>query len=216
MQRSLTAATASVIEMIKEKSRPVTSIEDIKHIATISANNDSSIGELIAMAVDRVGQDGAVTIEESRSLETSLDVTEGFRFPAGFCAGAFINDERRAMMSHDEPLFFVTDYKISTVEQILPILKMIAREGRPLVIVAEDVEGQALAALIANTMRGSMKVAAIKAPLYGEERRNLLHDLALSVGATFVTRESGIKLQEVQLEHLGTAKTVESTKYHTT
>ena len=216
LQRSLTAATASVIEMIKEKSRPVTSIEDIKHIATISANNDSSIGDLIAMAVDRVGQDGAITIEESRSLETSLDVTEGFRLPAGFCASAFINDERRAMMYHDEPLFFVTDYKISTVEQILPILKMIAREGRPLIIVAEDVEGQALAALIANTMRGSMKVAAIKAPLYGEERRNLLHDLALSVGATFVTRESGIKLQEVQMEHLGTAKSVESNKYHTT
>ena len=152
LQRSLTAATASVIEMIKEKSRPVTSIEDIKHIATISANNDSSIGDLIAMAVDRVGQDGAITIEESRSLETSLDVTEGFRFSAGYCASAFINDERRAMMSHDEPLFLVTDYKISTVEQILPILKMIAREGRPLIIVAEDVEGQAIAALIANSM----------------------------------------------------------------
>jgi len=216
LQRGLLAATASVSEMLKEKSRPVTSIEDIKHIATISANNDSSIGDLIAMAVDRVGQDGAITIEESRSLETSLDVTEGFRFDSGYCASAFINDERRAMMSHDEPLFFVTDYKISTVEQILPILKMVAREGRPLVIVAEDIEGQALAALIANSMRGSMKVAGIKAPRYGEERRNILHDLALSVGATFVTRESGIKLEDAKMEHLGTAKFIEINSRKTT
>jgi len=216
LQRGLLAATASVAEMLKEKSRPITSIEDVKHIATISANNDPSIGDLIAMAVDRVGQDGAITIEESRSLETSLDVTEGFRFDSGYCASAFINDERRAMMSHDEPLFFVTDYKISTVEQILPILKMVAREGRPLVIVAEDIEGQALAALIANSMRGSMKVAGIKAPRYGEERRNILHDLALSVGATFVNRESGIKLEDAKMEHLGTAKFIESTSRKTT
>tara|TARA_R100000664_G_scaffold15647_1_gene24240 strand:- start:11223 stop:12794 length:1572 start_codon:yes stop_codon:yes gene_type:complete len=216
LQRGLGIAAKEVVNNLKAAAKPVTSIEDIRHVAAISANNDTTIGELIAMAVDRVGQDGSITIEESRSLETSLDVTEGFKLDAGYCAGAFINDERRAMMYHDEPLLLVTDYKINTVEQILPILEMAAREGRPLVIVAEDIEGQALAALIMNAMRGTMKIAGIKAPRYGEERRNTMHDLALSVGATFITRESGVKLQEVKMEHLGTAKFIESTKYSTT
>lgn len=216
LQRGLSVAADEVVSSLKTSARPVSSIEDIEHIATISANNDEIIGRLIASAVDKVGQDGSITIEESRSLETSLDVTEGFRLDAGYCAGAFITDERRAVMYHDEPLFLVTDYKINTVEQILPILEMVAREGRPLVVVAEDVEGQALAALIMNAMRGTMKVAAIKAPRYGEDRRNTMHDLALSVGATFVTRESGIKLQDVKMGHLGSAKFVESTKYNTT
>ena len=161
---------------------------------------------LIALAVDKVGQDGSITIEESRSMETSIDVTEGFRFPAGFCASAFVNDERRNVMHYEEPLVMVTDYKITQVEQILPILELVAREARPLVIVAEDIEGQALAAMIMNAMRGSLKIAGIKAPFYGEERRHLLSDLAMSTGATFITRESGQKLQTTTLDQLGTAK----------
>ena len=216
LQRGISLAASEVVKSLEEAARPVKSIEDIRHIATISANNDESIGELIAMAVDRVGQDGSITIEESRSLETSLDVTEGFNLPAGYCASAFINDDRRATMHHDDPLIMVTDHKISAVEPILPILEMVARESRPLVIVCEDIEGQALAALIMNAMRGTMKIAAVKAPRYGEERRNLMRDLALSVGATFITRESGMKLQEVKLPHLGTAKSIECNKYHTT
>ena len=216
LQRGLTLAAKEVIDNLKRAATPITSIEHIKHVATISANNDKKIGELIAMAVDRVGQDGSITIEESRSLETSLDVTEGFKLAAGYCAGAFITDERRAMMYHDDPLLLVTDYKISTVEQVLPILEMVAREARPLAIVAEDIEGQALAALIMNAMRGTMKIAAIKAPYYGEERRNTMQDLAISVGATFITRESGMKLQDVKMSDLGTAKFIESTKYSTT
>ena len=216
LQRGLNSVVQEVTANLKELARPVQSIEDIQHIATISANNDKTIGELIALAVDRVGQDGSITIEESRSLETSLDVTEGFRFDAGYCAGAFVTDERRAVMHHEEPLILVTDYKITTVEQILPLLEMMAREGRPLVIVAEDIEGQALAALIMNAMRGTMKVAAIKAPRYGEERRHTLDDLATSIGATFITRESGIKLPDVQMSHLGSAKFIESTQYRTT
>jgi len=197
-------------------SRPVTNAEDIAHIATISANNDSNIGNLITMAIDRVGEDGSVTIEESRSVETSIDVTEGFRFNAGYCAAAFINDNRRALMSYEEPLFLVTDHKISQVEPILPILEMIAREGRPLVIVAEDIDGQALAAMIMNAVRGTLKIAAIKAPMYGEERRDLLSDLAISVGAEFIKREDGTKLDEVKLSDLGTARAIESTKNLTT
>ena len=216
LQRGIDATAKEITANLKEMAKPVTSAEDIAHIATISANNDASIGNLIALAVDRVGQDGSITIEESRSLETSLDVTEGFKLSSGYCASAFVTDERRSMMMYDEPLYLITDYKISSVDQILPILETIAREGRPLVVIAEDIDGQALAALIINAMRGTLKVAAIKAPLYGQQRRDLLDDLALSVGSTFITRESGKKLSEVELSDLGTSKFVESSKYSTT
>lgn len=215
LQRGIHLAAREVISNLKSCARPITSAADIEHIATISANNDQTIGKLIAMAVDKVGQDGSITIDESRSLETSVDIVEGFRMPAGFCATAFVNDERRHIMAHEEPLVLVTDYKISAVETILPILEMCAREGRPLIFVAEEVEGQALAAMIMNAMRGTLKIAAIKAPFYGEERRDLLQDLAASVGATFITRESGIKLQDVKLQDLGSAKSIESTKHST-
>ena len=216
LQRGITNTVKEICNKLSEQSTPVTSIEDIKHIATISANNDSTIGDLVAMAIDKVGQDGSITIEESRSLDTSIDIEEGFKVPSGVAASAFITDERRSVMSYDEPLILVTDHKIDAVEPILPILEMIAREGRPLIIVAEEVEGQALAALIMNAMRGTLKVAAIKAPFYGNERRDTLNDLAASVGATFVTRESGVKLNDVQLKHLGSAKSVEGNKYTTT
>jgi len=216
LQRGIDIAVKEVVSNLTEAATPVATSDDIEHIATISANNDVSIGKLIALAVERVGQDGSITIEESRSLETSLDITEGFRFDAGYCAGAFVTDERRSVMHFDEPLILATDHKISAVEQILPILEMVAREGRPLVIIAEDIEGQALAAMIMNAMRGTLEVAGIKAPMYGEERRNLLNDLAISTGATFITRQSGVKLNEVKMTHLGTAKFIESTKYNTT
>ena len=216
LQRGIDLAVREVVSNLQQSARPVKSVSDITHVATISANNDSTIGELIAMAVDKVGQDGSITIEESRSLDTSLDITEGFKLDAGFCAGAFITDERRGVMHYEEPLFLVTDHKISSVESILPILEMIARENRPLIVVAEDIEGQALAAMIMNAMRGTLKVAAIKAPMYGEERRNILNDLAISVGATFITRESGTKLSDIQMTDLGTSKIIESNKYSTT
>ncbi len=216
LQRGILLAVDEVVSNLKTLSHPIRNIEDIEHIATISANNDNTIGKLIAMAVDKVGQDGSITIEESRSLETSIDITEGFRFQAGYAAGAFVTDERRAAMSHDEPLILVTDHKISAVEPIMPILEMAARESRPLIFIAEEIEGQALAAMIMNAMRGSLKIAAIKAPFYGEERRDLLQDVALSTGAKFITRESGTKLNEVVLADLGTAKSIECSKYFTT
>jgi len=215
LQRGIDATVKEITHNLTAMSHPVKDAKEIAHIASISANNDASIGRLIALAVDRVGQDGSITIEESRSLETSMDVTEGFKFQSGYCASAFVNDDRRAMMTHEEPLILVTDHKISTVEQILPLLEMMARESRPLVIIAEEIEGQALAAMIMNAMRGTLRVAAIKASLYGEERRNLLDDVALSVGASYITRESGKKLQEVQLADLGTAKFIESSKHQT-
>ena len=216
LQRGILLAVEEVVCNLKDLSHPIRSIEDIEHIASISANNDPVIGKLIATAVDKVGQDGSITIEESRSLETSIDITEGFRFQAGYAASAFVTDERRAAMAHDEPLILVTDYKISAVEPIMPILEMAARESRPLIFIAEEIEGQALAAMIMNAMRGTLKIAAIKAPLYGEERRDLLQDLALSTGAKFITRESGTKLNEVTLADLGSAKSIECSKYFTT
>ena len=216
LQRGILLAVEEVVKNLKDLAHPIRNIEDIEHIATISANNDETIGKLIAMAVDKVGQDGSITIEESRSLETSIDITEGFRMDSGYCASAFVTDARRATMFYEEPLVLVTDYKISAVEPIMPLLEMVAREGRPLIFVAEEIEGQALAAMIMNAMRGTLKVAAIKAPMYGEERRDLLSDLSISLGAKFVTRESGQKLSEVTLTDLGSAKSIESNKYNTT
>jgi len=216
LQRGIHMASKEIVRSLKEMATPIKSIDDVRHIATISANNDVLIGELVALAIDKIGQDGAISIEESRSVETSIDIIEGFKFASGYAAGAFITDERRAMLRHEDPLFLVTDYKVSQVEQILPVLELCARESRPLIIIAEEIEGQALAALIMNAMRGTLKVAAIKAPSYGEHRRNTLEDIALSTGATFISRESGVKVSEAQMIHLGTAKFVECTKYDTT
>lgn len=216
LKRGIDAAVETVVDAVSEQAQPISSEEDIANIATISANGDTTIGDLVAKAVDLVGKDGAITIQDARSHETSLDVVEGFRFDSGVCATALINDERRGVCKHEDALILVTDANIETVEEIFPVLELAARESRPLIIVAENVEGQALAALIMNSVRGTMKVSAIKAPRYGEERRNILKDLAVSVGATYVSRESGMKLQEAKLEHLGRAKTIEASKSNTT
>ena len=216
VKRGMDKATKAAIEHLKESATPVKTIADVEHIATISANNDKFVGKLIATAVDKVGNDGSITIEDSRTMETYVDIMEGFRFDSGYVANAFVTDERRATMNYNNPLILVTDYKIEMVDEILPVLELVARESRPLIIVGDDFEGQALAALIMNTMRGSLKVAAIKAPRYGQERRDILSDLALSTGATMVSRASGMKLRDVKLHDLGTAKTIESTKTTTT
>lgn len=212
LKRGMDKAVAEVTASIRDTARSVSSVEDIEHIATISANGDRKLGKLVAMAVDQAGKDGAITIEEARSVETGLDVVEGFQLQSGYLAGAFITDQRLQKMKHQDILLLVTDHSVNSVEEILPVLELVAREQKPFVIVAENVEGQALAALIMNTVRGNMKVAAVKAPHYGEQRRNILKDLALSTGATFISRDSGLKLSEVKLQHLGTAKTIESEK----
>ena len=216
LKRGIDKAVTAVVSNLENQSRPISSLDDIKRIATISANGDEVIGNLIATAVDSAGKDGAITIQEARSVETSLDLVEGFRLASGWAASAFVTDERASMTRYDKPLLLVTDEKIETVDQILPVLEVVAREGRPLVIFAEEVEGQALAALIMNTVRGTMKVTAVKAPRYGEERRGILEDLAISVGATFVNRLSGMKVQETKLSDLGSASKIEIGRYLTT
>ena len=216
LKRGMDKAVAAIVENLKETAIPIMSIDDIAHIAKISANNDEVIGNLIAKAVDLAGKDGAITVEEARSLETSLDIAEGFRFDSGYLATAFITDEKRGLVKYDDALFLVTDEKIDSVEDMMPMLEIAARETRPFVIVAENIEGQALAALIMNAMRGTLRVVAVKAPRYGEERRNILKDLALSVGATFITRQNNLKLRDVKLTHFGKAKTFECSKIFTT
>ncbi len=216
IKRGLDQCLEEAFHVISECSQPISSAEDVRHVATISANNDPVIGELVATAVDKVGKNGSVTIEEARSLETSLDLVEGFRFDSGYAATAFVTDERRGACRYENPMILVTDEKIEQVNKILPALEIAAREGRPFIIVADEVEGQALAALIMNTMRGSMKVAAVKAPRYGEERRAIMSDLAISTGAKFFQQSMGHSLTDVSLSDFGKAASVEITKNNTT
>jgi len=216
LKRGMDKAVEKIILNIKRLSRPIDSKEDIEHVATISANGDQSIGKLIATASEQAGHDGAITVEEAKSFDTSLDVVEGFQFDSGYFAQAFVTDERKNSIEYNESLILVTDYKIDSVQEILPVLELVAREGKPLIIVAEQVEGQALAALIMNTVRGSMKVAAVKAPGYGQERKNIMSDLCLSTGTEFISRASGKKLSDVNLSDLGLCSRVEILKNHTT
>jgi chaperonin GroEL len=216
IKRGIDLAVEAIVERITDMSQPVSSEEEIQHVATVSANGDTSIGSLIAEAVSAAGKDGAITIEESRSLQTSLDVVEGYSFDGGYVSPQFITDERRGMVEYRDALVLVTDGTLDNVDEMLPILEVVARDGRPFVIVAEEIEGQLLAALIINRMRNNMKIAAVKAPRYGEERRSILEDLAITTGATFVSKDSGIRLKDVKLNHLGTAKRVEISKYNTT
>jgi chaperonin GroEL len=216
VKRALDRATTTLLSNLSELATPIQSEEDISHIATISANNDAVTGDLVARAVDAVGKDGSITVEEARSTKTSLELKEGFRFDSGFAAGAFITNERRGAVTYENPLILVADAKIDKLDDILPVLEVVAREGRPLIIVATSVEDQALAALIMNTQRGTMKVAAVKAPRYGEERRNILKDLCLSVGAEFITKSGKLKLGETKLHHLGTCAKIDVVKNSST
>ena len=216
LKRGMDKGLEVICKNIEELSRPIQSEEDIAHIATISANNDETIGNLIAKAVSSVGKDGSITIEEARSVDTSLDLVEGFRLNSGYAAAAFVTDDRRGAVAYDDCLVLVADCKIDKVEQVLHILKDVAREQRPLVIVASEIEGQALAALIMNTVRGTMKIAAVKAPYYGEERRNIMKDLCVATGASYITSSGELKLSEVKLENLGSCDKIEILKKVTT
>ena len=216
IKKGIDLAVNLICEGLSQMAKPISSEEDIQHIAALSANGDESIGKMIATAVDSIGKDGTITVEEGRSVDTVLDIIEGFRFDSGFAAAAFVTDERKSAVKHRNVLMLVTDCALESVEQMLPSLEIAARSGRPLIVVADTIEGQALAALIMNCVRGTMKVVGIKGPRYGEERRNILSDLAVSVGATFITRDSDIKLEDIKLEHLGRAESIEVLKRSTT
>jgi len=215
LKRGMDRATEKIVDRLVELAKPISSVDDIEHIATISANGDKAIGKLVATAVDTVGKDGAISIEEARSVDTSLDVLEGFQFDSGYVSPSFITDERRGVVNQENAYILVADVAVATVDEMLPVLEVVARESRPLIIVSDNIEGQALAALIMNAMRGTLKVAAIKAPRYGEERRNILSDLALATGATVVSRTSNLNLRDVKIEHLGQCRSIEIEKNRT-
>jgi len=216
LKRGIDLAVERLSNKLIDTATHIETLEDVESIATISANNDKTVGKLVATAVDKAGKDGSITIEESKTVNTTLDVIEGFRVEAGYAASAFVTDERRGAVHYESPLLLVTDTKLDTVDQILPALETVSRDGRPLIIVAEEIEGQALAALIMNTVRGTMKIAAVKAPFYGERRRNILADLALSTGAEFFSRESEVALKDIRLDHFGQCRSVDITKGTTT
>ena len=216
IKRGIDKVVVALSSKIKELAKPVTKLEDVENVATISANGDVTIGKLIAEAVDLTGKDGAVTIKEGKSLQTTLEIVEGFRFKGGIAAGQFITNERLGVMKYERPLFLITDERVDDIQQLMPTLELAARTKQPLIIIADDIFGEALAALIVNAMRGSMKVAAIKAPSYGRDRFNILQDLSIAVGATFISAQTGKTLIDVKLADLGTAKTVESNKLWTT
>ena len=215
IKRGMDKATDAIISEVKSASRPVKNTEDIERIATISANNDTTIGKLIASAVDAAGHDGSIKIVDGKSAETTLDCVEGFRFDAGYYAKAFVNDERKNLIKHDNPMFFITDQPVNAIQEFKPVLELAYRTGRPFVVVAEECEGEPLATMIMNHVRQTIKCCAVKAPRYGTERRNILADLALSVGATFYSRESGKKFEDVKLSDFGEAKSIEVGKNYT-
>ena len=216
LKRGIDKVVSALTDKIKSLSKPVMKLEDVENVATISANGDKTIGKLIAEAVDLTGKDGAVTIKEGKSLQTTLEIVEGFRFKGGIAAGQFITNERLGVMKHERPMFLITDERVEDINQLMPTLELAARAKRPLIVVADDIFGEALAALIVNAMRGSMKVASIKAPSYGKDRFNTLQDMAIAVGATFISAQTGKSLTDVKLADLGSAKTIESNKLWTT
>jgi chaperonin GroEL len=215
VQRGMNRASELISVWLKERSQDVQNLDDIRNVATISANGDRGLGQLIASAVDAIGKNGALTIKESNSTQTSLDIQEGFRFPGGYEVDKFINDERSASVKLDNALVLVTDLEFITAEQMLVPAELAAREGKPLVIIAEKIEEQALATMIYYNINNKLKCAFIKAPFYGEERRNLLDDLAVKIGAKYLSRLNGHTLKDVNLANMAVVENIQASKYET-
>src|SRR6187431_374064 len=215
LKRGIEKAVEVVVEEVKKMSRPVTG-NMVAQVGTISANSDSTIGKIIAEAMDKVGKDGVITVEEAKTLETSLEVVEGMQFDRGYLSAYFVTDPERMEVVLDNPVILVHEKKISAMKDMLPLLEQVAKAGRPLLILADDLEGDALATLVVNKLRGTLKVAAVKAPGYGDRRKAILEDVAVLTNGKAVTEDLGIKLESVTLEDLGQAKKVTIDKDHTT
>lgn len=216
VKRGIDKAVKLVVEHIKKAARPVENKEEITQVATISANSDTSIGSLIADAMDRVGKHGVITVEEAKGLESELEVVEGMQFDRGYLSPYFVNKTEKMEVLLENPVILVCDRKISAMKELLPVLEQTAKQGRPLMIVAEDVEGEALAALVVNKVRGTLNVAAVKSPGFGERRKAMMGDIAILTGATLVSEDMGIQLDAMTLADLGSAKKVLITKESTT
>ncbi len=216
LKRGIDMAVEAVVEDIKSRSVAIKTSEEIAQVGTISANGDRSIGEYLARAMEKVGNEGVITVEDAKGLETELDVVEGMQFDRGYLSPYFITNAEKMTCEFENPFVLLCDQKISNLQPLIPILETIVQSGRPLVIVAEDVEGEALATLVVNRLRGGLKVCAVKAPGFGDRRKAMLEDIAILTGGQVVSEELGMKLENVTLEMLGTAKRVEITKDETT
>ena len=216
LQRGIQLATEEVVLELERVSRKVKNKEDLMNVASVSANNDREIGELISEAMEKVGKDGVVTVEEAKGLQTELEIVEGMQFDRGYLSPYFVTNQDRMECVLDNPLILLHEKKISAMRDLLPILEQAAGGGRPLLIVAEDIEGDALATLVVNKLRGTIKVCAVKAPAFGDRRKAILEDLAIVTAARVITEDLGIKLENVQVSDLGTAKRVIVDKDNTT
>jgi len=216
LKRGIDKAVAKVVEEIKNSSRKVTTNSEIAQVGTISANGDTEVGEMIARAMDKVGNEGVITVEEAKSLETELDVVEGMQFDRGYLSPYFITNAEKMEVELEEPLILLFEKKLASLQPLLPVLEAVVQSGRPLLIVAEDVEGEALATLVVNKLRGGLRVAAVKAPGFGDRRKAMLEDIAILTGGQLISEDLGIKLENVTIEMLGKAKKVSITKDDTT
>ncbi|MDM1708617.1 chaperonin GroEL [Thiopseudomonas alkaliphila] len=216
LKRGIDKATVAIVEQIKSLAKPCADSKAIAQVGTISANSDASIGDIIAEAMEKVGKEGVITVEEGSGLENELSVVEGMQFDRGYLSPYFINKPDTMVAELEDPLLLLVDKKISNIRELLPVLEAVAKAGRPLLIIAEDVEGEALATLVVNNMRGIVKVAAVKAPGFGDRRKAMLQDIAILTGGTVVSEEVGLSLDTTTLEHLGQAKRVVINKDDTT
>ena len=216
LKRGIDKAVETVVEDLKKISKPVKSHKEQEQVATISANNDKKIGALIAEAMEKVGKDGVVTVEEAKSMNTELEFVEGMQFDRGYLSPYFVTNPDRMETVLEDPLLLIYEKKISAMRDLIPVLEQVAREGRALLIIAEEVEGEALATLVVNKIRGTLKVAAVKAPAFGDRRKAIMEDIAILTGGKAITEDLGIKLENVRFEDLGRAKKVVIDKDNTT
>jgi len=216
VKRGIDSAVTAVVDEIKKLSVPVKGRPDIAAIASISANGDTTIGNIIADAMEKVGQDGTITVEEAKSIETTLDIVEGMQFDRGYISAYFVTDPQTMKVELDDAIILIHEKKISSLNDFLPLLEKVAQTGKPFVVIAEDIEAEALATLVVNKLRGTLKVAAVKAPGFGDRRKAMMEDIATLTGGKFISEDIGLKLENVQLTDLGRAKKVTIEKENTT
>jgi chaperonin GroEL len=215
LKRGIDLAVENIVDTLKTRSKPITTSDEVAQVGTISANGESEIGAMIAQAMEKVGNEGVITVEEAKSLDTELEVVEGMQFDRGYLSPYFVTDGDKMKAVLEEPYILLHEKKLSNLQDMLPILEKVVQSGRPLLIIAEDIEGEALATLVVNRLRGGLKVAAVKAPGFGDRRKAMLEDIAILTKGTVISEEVGIKLDSVTLEMLGSAKRVEITKENT-
>jgi chaperonin GroEL len=216
LKRGIDKGVAMVVDELKKISKPIKDKKEITQISTISANNDSTIGSIISEAMEKVGKEGVITVEEAKAIETSLEIVEGMQFDRGYISPYFVTDLEKMEVNLEDPYILLNEKKISMMKDMLPILEQIAKMGKPLLIVAEDIEGEALATLVVNKIRGTLKCVAVKAPGFGDRRKAMLEDIAVLTGGKVISEDLGVKLENVTLKDLGTCKRLTIDKENTT